>query len=200
MAEPDKRKDETQPQEEIRGTAAGTAAGGEGSGLSYEEWARRISGVAEGDEAYRTAMARLAETEGARPAYAGTYDDDIREAYDRILDRESFRYSLDDDALYQQYADRYSAAGKLAMRDTMGQASALTGGYGSSYGQAAGQQTYDAWLQGLGDVATYAEKRFFDWHKDDRAVTLRNKSGSYGGGQRNISGRRDVISKNCRNA
>ncbi len=172
MAEPDKRKDETQPQEEIREKAAGTAAGGEESGLSYEEWARRISGVAEGDEAYQMAMARLTETEVARPAYAGTYDDDIREAYDRILDRESFRYSLDDDALYQQYADRFMAAGKLAMRDTMGQASALTGGYGSSYGQAVGQQTYDAWLQGLGDVALEMYDRAYGRYKDEgKALT-----------------------------
>ena len=29
---------------------------------------------------------------------------------------------------------------------------------------------------------TYAEKRFFEWHEDDVSVTLRNKSGSYGGG------------------
>lgn len=30
-------------------------------------------------------------------------------------------------------------------------------------------------------IAIYAEKRFFEWHEDDISVTLRNKSGSYGG-------------------
>ena len=29
---------------------------------------------------------------------------------------------------------------------------------------------------------TLTEKRFFEWHEDDKCVTLRNKSGSYGGG------------------
>ena len=29
---------------------------------------------------------------------------------------------------------------------------------------------------------TLTEKRFFEWHKDDVSVTLRNKTGSYGGG------------------
>lgn len=29
---------------------------------------------------------------------------------------------------------------------------------------------------------TYTEKRFFEWHEDDVSVTLRNNSGSYGGG------------------
>ena len=31
-------------------------------------------------------------------------------------------------------------------------------------------------------MTTLTEKRFFEWHKDDVSVTLRNKSGSYGGG------------------
>ena len=29
---------------------------------------------------------------------------------------------------------------------------------------------------------TLTEKRFFEWHEDDVSVTLRNHSGSYGGG------------------
>lgn len=28
---------------------------------------------------------------------------------------------------------------------------------------------------------TLTEKRFFEWHEDDKSVTLRNMSGSYGG-------------------
>ena len=31
---------------------------------------------------------------------------------------------------------------------------------------------------------TLTEKRFFEWHEDDISVTLRNKGGSYGGGQK----------------
>ena len=31
---------------------------------------------------------------------------------------------------------------------------------------------------------TLTEKRFFEWHEDSVSVTLRNKSGSYGGDQR----------------
>ena len=31
-------------------------------------------------------------------------------------------------------------------------------------------------------MKTYTEKRFFEWHEDNVSVTLRNKSGSYGGG------------------
>ena len=38
------------------------------------------------------------------------------------------------------------------MQDTMGRAAALTGGYGSSYAQAVGQQQYDAYLRRLADI------------------------------------------------
>lgn len=31
-------------------------------------------------------------------------------------------------------------------------------------------------------MKTYTEKRFFEWHEDDVSVTIRAKSGSYGGG------------------
>lgn len=31
-------------------------------------------------------------------------------------------------------------------------------------------------------MKTYTEKRFFEWHEDEVSVTIRNKSGSYGGG------------------
>ena len=31
---------------------------------------------------------------------------------------------------------------------------------------------------------TLTEKRFFEWHEDDISVTIRNKGGSYGGGQK----------------
>lgn len=31
-------------------------------------------------------------------------------------------------------------------------------------------------------VETYTEKRFFEWHPDDTSVSIRARSGSYGGG------------------
>lgn len=32
------------------------------------------------------------------------------------------------------------------------------------------------------DVVTYSEKRFFEWHEDNKSVSIRACSGSYGGG------------------
>lgn len=74
------------------------------------------------------------------------------ELFDQLLNREKFSYDLNGDALYQQYKDQYLKQGSLAMQDTMGQAAALTGGYGNSYAQTAGQQAYNQYLGQLNSV------------------------------------------------
>ena len=80
--------------------------------------------------------------------------------------QKEFPYSLDGDALYQSYKDQYIQQGKLAMKDTMGQAAALTGGYGSTYGQQVGQQTYDAYLQNLSAVVPELYDRAYGRYQD----------------------------------
>jgi hypothetical protein len=74
------------------------------------------------------------------------------EALSAYLNRGDFQYDFNADALYQNYKDRYTQLGKMAMQDTMGQAAALTGGYGSSYAQNVGQQAYNQYMTGLADV------------------------------------------------
>ena len=98
----------------------------------------------------QTALEAAAGNNGQQaPAYAGTYEDQLSSIFDKIQNREPFKYDMNADPLYQQYKDQYVQGGKLAMKDTMGQAAALTGGYGSSYGQQVGQQAYNAYLQDL---------------------------------------------------
>ena len=75
----------------------------------------------------------------------------LAELYGQIQSRPDFQYDVSTDPLYQQYKDRYIQLGKTSMKDTMGQAAALTGGYGSSYAQGVGQQAYDRYMQGLSD-------------------------------------------------
>lgn len=84
--------------------------------------------------------------------YQSTWESQINDTIQQILNREKFSYDLNGDALYQQYRDQYVNQGKLAMMDTMGQAAALTGGYGNSYAQSVGQQAYQGYLQQLNEV------------------------------------------------
>ena len=81
--------------------------------------------------------------------------------YNQIQNRDPFEFDLDKDAMYQQYKDQYTRLGQQAMKDTMGQAAGLTGGYGSSYSQAVGQQAYDDYLTKLNAVVPdlYAQAR-----------------------------------------
>lgn len=83
--------------------------------------------------------------------YQSTWQDQIADVTKKILNREKFSYDVNGDALYKQYKDRYTQQGKQAMMDTMGQAQAMTGGYGNSYAQSVGQQTYQGYMQGLTD-------------------------------------------------
>ena len=85
--------------------------------------------------------------------FSSAYEEELKQVMERILGREDFRYSLDGDALYQQYRNAAVQNGRLAMADTMGQAAALTGGYGSSYAQSAGQQAYQKQMDTLTDQA-----------------------------------------------
>lgn len=103
------------------------------------------------DAAYQQAIAALQEAMNQTPTYAGTYDAQLQELYDKIVNRDKFKYDVNGDALYQQYKDQYINLGQLAMMDTMGQAAALTGGYGNSYAQSVGQQTYQEYIKGLTD-------------------------------------------------
>lgn len=88
----------------------------------------------------------------ARPVdYTSKWQPQIDTTIGNILNRKDFKYDVNADALYKQYKDRHVNLGKQAMQDTMGQAAALTGGYGSSFAQLAGQQAYQGYLQGLTD-------------------------------------------------
>lgn len=119
------------------------------------------------DKAYQSANAALDAAKKNMPKYAGTYDGQLKELYDQIVNRDPFSYDINKDMLYQQYANEYARNGKLAMMDTMGQAAALTGGYGSSYGQQVGQQTYSAYLQQLGDIVPDLYDKAYAHYQDE---------------------------------
>ena len=95
---------------------------------------------------------RIAAMEQAgAPAYTSQYQQKIDALLDQVAGRGSFNYDPGSDPLYQAYKNQYVQGGRLAMQDTMGQAAALTGGYGSSYASTAGNQAYQQYLGGLND-------------------------------------------------
>ena len=95
----------------------------------------------------------LSDLEGDKPGpYTSKYQGTIDNLIDSILNREEFDVDdVYDSDLYENYRQRYMQQGQKAMRDTIGQASQMTGGYGSTYAQAVGQQAYDNYMSQLGD-------------------------------------------------
>lgn len=76
-----------------------------------------------------------------------TYTDQIKDMMDKITNREKFSYDVDTDPLFQQALASAMKSGNQAMQDTIGQASALTGGYGSTYATSAGNQAYNSFIE-----------------------------------------------------
>ncbi len=107
-------------------------------------------------------------------AYTGPYDQQLQDLYRSITERKPFEYAADDDAMYQQYKERYMQLGQQAMRDTLGQAADLTGGYGSSYAQAAGQQQYDQYMLGLNDKASELYAQAYQRYRDEGSDARQN--------------------------
>lgn len=111
-----------------------------------------ISNGYQPSQTVNTALAELNSVISNQPAaFQSAYMQQLNNVMNSILGRQPFNYDMASDPMYQQYKSQYVQAGKQAMQDTMGQAAMLTGGYGNSYAQTAGQQSYDAYLQQLGD-------------------------------------------------
>ena len=76
-----------------------------------------------------------------------SYTDDVEAMMYKIMNRDKFEYDVDSDQLFQQALASAMNSGQTAMQDTIGQASALTGGYGSTYATSAGNQAYNAFIE-----------------------------------------------------
>jgi hypothetical protein len=104
-------------------------------------------------DAVLQAQALLQQQMASKPGdYSSLWQDQINQQVNQILTRDPFSYDVYADPMYRQYADQYTRMGQLASMDAMGQAAALTGGYGSSYGQSVGNQAYFNYLNQLNEV------------------------------------------------
>ena len=132
----------------------------------------------ESDTAYQDALKKKNDLEAAgKPTLQGTYDEQVKAIFDEIMGQKEFSYDLNGDALWQQYKDQYTTKGQMAMMDTMGQAAALTGGYGSSYAQGVGQQTYQGYLQQMNDRIPELYQLALQKYNNDQAL-LQEKFGA----------------------
>lgn len=104
--------------------------------------------------------------------YAGTWADVLNQKVTNYINQDPYSYKSQNDASYQAAKDQYTKTGQQAMKDTMAQASALTGGYGNTYSQSVGQQQYNAQMDNLSQKAIEYEQQAYNRYVGDREQQL----------------------------
>ena len=99
------------------------------------------------------ARGELERYEQTKPAdYQSKYQGQINDVMSKLNDLGEYDYDPAADTAYQQYKSQYAQKAKLANQNAQANSSAMTGGYGSSYGTQAGQKAYAATMDDLDSV------------------------------------------------
>ena len=160
---------------------AGKPVSNTSSGYKYEKWIPSTETTALKEKANSfgsyTESDRVTDLLNKKNTYetnnnpgewnGGTYGQAVKDAYNAFNNRDKFSYDVNGDALYQQYKDKFINQGRLAMADTIGQASAMTGGYGNSYAVTAGSQAYQSHLQNLNDIVPQLYQMAYDRYNQE---------------------------------
>ena len=127
-------------------------------------------------------------------AFQSKYTQQINGLMNQISGRGDFSYDAESDPLYQMYKDLYTNNGRLAMKDSIAQGAALTGGYGNSWASSVGQQQYNQYMQQLNDKALDLRDRAYQqWQ--DQGTELYNQLNMYNNADNTDYGRyRDTVS------
>jgi len=128
-------------------------------------------------QAVQDAASALKQHQQNKPGeYVSTWNDEIQSMINQALNRPKFSYDFTEDPIYQMYADKYQTQGQQAMKGAMGESAALTGGYGNSYAQTAGQQAYQNYMLGLNDIIPTLRDQAYQQYRDEGDVLRDNLS------------------------
>lgn len=126
------------------------------------------------DDVYQAAMDYIGKGKdnsgfdySSAPGYASKYQGKIDAMMQGLLNRPAFSYDHTKDPLYAQYEKAYTRNGERAMQDTIGEVSTRTGGLASSYAATAGQQTYDGYMDALGDKIPELQQLAYSMYRDE---------------------------------
>lgn len=104
-------------------------------------------------EALTNLRGELATVEGQKPdAFVNKYEGQIDALLDKLQSREKFSYDFNTDPNWLALKDQYQRNAILGMQGAIGDAAGLTGGYGNSYAQQVGQQTYQQQISEMTDI------------------------------------------------
>lgn len=133
-----------------------------------EDFNAQTRPVYEQSQAVKDAGNMLSQAQANKPGeYKSQYGDQIQGMIDNILNREKFSYDYAADPMYQQYAQQYQRGGQLAMKNAMAESAALTGGYGNTYAQQVGQQTYQQYMENLAGKIPELHAAAYNMYQDE---------------------------------
>ena len=100
------------------------------------------NGYQQGD-AVTNAQQQLQSIQQQKPqGYNSRFGAQLDGIMQQLQNPKQFKYDFNGDEMFKYYADLYTQNAKQASANAMGNAAALTGGYGNSYAQQAGNQAY----------------------------------------------------------
>lgn len=100
--------------------------------------------------------------------FSSPYTEKKNKAITDIENIGDFKYDFADDPMYAAIRDNYARQGKLAMQDTVGKASAATGGYGNSYAASAGAQAYNQYIAQTSEMIPELYQMAYALHADKK--------------------------------
>ena len=140
------------------------------------------------------AQQAMQQNQAAKPqGYTSKYGPQLDNILQQIQNPQDFKYEFNGDELFKYYADNYTQKGKQAAANVMGQAAALTGGYGNSYGQQIANQTYDQYLLDLYDKGMDLRDRAYQQYADRRADQYNQYNVLAGADDRDYGRYRDTV-------
>lgn len=100
--------------------------------------------------------------------YESKYGDSINATLGDVARGRKFEYEGASDPTYQYAKRQYENSGAKAMRDTQAQSAALTGGYGNSFGQVAGQSVYNDYMSKAAGLLPEFEETAYKRHQNEQ--------------------------------
>lgn len=107
-------------------------------------------------------------------AVSNAYQNQADAIYKKIQETPDFKYDFNEDAVFKALREQYMKDGKLAAENVAGQAAALSGGYGNSYGTTAAGQAYMGAIDDLYDVIPELEAAAYGRYQDKKTDALNN--------------------------
>ena len=102
-------------------------------------------------------------------AYSSAYAKLSDDLLNKYLNRKEFSYNPLTDSAFKSYENKMKREGQNAMREALANASALTGGYASSYAHSAANQAYRNYLEKLYDSVSDFENNAYSRYANETA-------------------------------